>query len=270
MKRLFAMLIAVAMLTVGAATAFAADGVTLSIEGDTTCAPGSTLVLAFQLEKGSNMCAADIRVGFDTDDFKILEYTPSDLMSQHQGATNDNYGGQFALSMAGVDPITEGGTLFTLEFQVDSQSEGKHDFYFFTTSFSDYDGNPIETETAKFTVNVTGKAVSSETVDPAVTASGKPVEAVDEALEEAATVSSTDSTGLTTDGNGSDTDNNGLLTIILVVVLVVVVALVLVGVLRTKKKEEEEQPAEYKPVLDEDAKKLLDMDTKKKQDRSDE
>ncbi|MBR4868205.1 MAG: hypothetical protein IKU10_03530, partial [Clostridia bacterium] len=163
MKRIFAFTLILLMFASVLLTASAASATLTVTAGD--CAPGSTIEVAFGLEKNSNIAAADFRVSYDTAAFEFVDYENGELIDNRLGVGNCK-DGKVLFSTAGTDPIMDAGTLFTVKFKVDSKASGAHEFKFYTVSCCDYDQNKIKTEVAVAKVNISGKAVSKVEVKP--------------------------------------------------------------------------------------------------------
>lgn len=256
MKRFVTMLILMGILLCG--TVMAEGQATLTVTAK-DCAPGETITLAFGVAKDSNIAAANFEVTYDTDSFEYSAYEDGEAVANCMSVGNAT-DGKFLYAMAGTDPITEGGTLFTVEFLVDSAASGAHTFYFYTTSCCDADLNNIEVETVSAVVTVSGQAVSDVSVTPVTsqTEDGSTVAVSADNGESA--------TGLLVSGGAKQpTDNQqesggtatGWLIAGVVVVLIIVVAvLIVLAVARTKKNDD---PQQHESILDPEARSLLDM-----------
>ena len=269
MKRIVALLMVLAVLALGCVPALAAKEI-LTITGDDTCAPGSTITLAFGLTEGSNAAAVNVEVSYDTDTFEFVEYQNGDIIENAMAAGNGTKG-KVLFSLATLTPITKAGSLFTATFKVDSNAQGSHDFYFYSTAFSAYtsaDGESevdVETNTAKKVLTVEGEIASQVSVTPVYSTDDTGAQSVVSAqngenatgllVNPSASSKQEENQNPQGDGNGSST---------WVVVGVVVLALGALGLLVVaavaKAKKGDKELEQNESILTDDAKALLDLE----------
>lgn len=120
MKKMLCLILSV-IIAFGALSvlAFAADAPEVSLKIDKqTVRKGDTVTVTVNVPKDSKICAATIRLIYDTDCYTLKEANANGLISGEQ--FNDNYEGKKIVKYAAaiVDGITEGGALFTVELKV--------------------------------------------------------------------------------------------------------------------------------------------------------
>lgn len=228
------LLILVWMISLGMVAS--AQGATLTATPSAVC-PGGELTVAIGVEAGSNIAAGDLVLSYDTDTFQYVSYEYDTLLNSAISAGNcDN--GVCKLSFAGVEPITQGGTLFTVTFKVDSDATGEHDFYCYATSLVDAAGENIDCDEISFSVEPTGTPVTGTDVVPV--------------------------TGVDEKGNSyivMATSSEESIWLSILVVIGVVVAIVVLGglfvVLVSRAPAKEKQEPEHESILDEESRKFM-------------
>ncbi len=273
MKRLIAFVTVLCLVALGSVTAFAAPKEILTVSGPerNTCTPGSTITLTFGLAEGSNAAAVNVEVTYDTDTFEFIEYQNGDLLTDALAAGN-NADGKFLFTLATLTPITKAGSLFTVDFKVDSKATGDHSFFFYSTAFSDENNNDIETNTVETVLSVKGDAVSEVSVTPVYSAdenNSQYVVSADNGESATGVLVNPDATSSqtaqTTDGEG-----NGSSTWVIVGVIVLAVgALALLVVAAVVKARKGDKEVENQSILDDDAKALLDLESDALEDKKD-
>lgn len=259
MKRLIALVLTIGVLFCSIGMTVLAEEAKLTMKAE-DCAPGSTITLSFGLQAGSNIAAANFEVTYDTDTFEYSSYDTGDLVSNSLAVGNAS-NGKFLFATAGTTPITEAGTLFTIEFLVDSSASGEHTFYFYTTSCCDENMSEIKVERISSTVTVAGEAVSQVSVTPVTsTASNGSKVTVSADNGESATglvVGSSDNNSKAAgkkDSSGSS--RSWVIVLVVIVVAGLIAALLIAAVLRAKKNDRQE---DNQSILDEEAKRMLDL-----------
>lgn len=243
MKRIVTLVLTLLLVLSVTITASAAATLTASAPNPQ---PGTKITVTFGVKAGANLAAGKFVVSYDTSTYQYVtdSYVAGDLFNSF---INDHncLNGQVLVAFAGVEPITTEGTLFTLDFWVDSDAKQKGDFYFYGEGCADFDGNPIEVKEASVTVQPTGTPVTGTDVVP---------------------VTSVDENGKTyivgaTSGNGAKgrTVMGWVVAVLVVIAIVGVAVLVVWLLLRAKKDQPEEQPVKHQSILDDDAKKMLDF-----------
>ncbi len=262
-KRILTILLALAVGTVCCAGTALAAGVTLTAQAPAeTCAPGATVTLTFGLAADSHVAAADFKVTYDTAVFEYAGYENGDLINNRLAAGNC-VNGTFLFSMAGESEITQAGTLFTLDFLVDSSAKGDYTFQFFTTSCCDEDMNNLSTRSADLTLTVAGEAVSTVSVTPVPSQNDANSTVVVSAQNGEnpsgpATVNSQSGTTSAANGKGNGTGASALLVAVMVTVAILVALLVVLAVARAKRSDRREEA--HTPILTDEQRKLLDLD----------
>lgn len=273
MKRLIAFLTVLCLVAFCSVTAFAASKDVLTVSGPegNTCTPGSTITLTFGLAEGSNAAAVNVEVSYDTDTFEYVEYQNGDLLTDAI-AVGNNSDGKVLFTLATLTPITNAGSLFTVDFKVDSKATGEHSFFFYSTAFSDVDGNDIETNTVETVLTVTGDAVSEVSVTPVYSAdenNSQYVVSADNGESATGVLVNPDATSSKT-AQTADGEGDGSSTWVIVGVIVLAVGalalLVVAAVVKAKKGDKE---VENQSILDDDAKALLDLETDALEDKED-
>ncbi len=264
MKRFLAILLALAVGAACCAGTALAAGVTLTAQAPAeTCAPGATVTLTFGLAADSHVAAADFKVTYDTAVFEYAGYENGDLINNRLAAGNC-VNGTFLFSMAGETEITQAGTLFTLDFLVDSSAKGDHTFQFFATSCCDEDLNNLSAQSADLTVTVAGEAVSTVSVTPVPSQNeaGSTTVVSDQTDENAsgpADAQTVSQNGTASAANGKGGVNASVLPVVIVVTVIVLAALlVALAVARAKRNDRQEEA--HTPILTDEQRKLLDLD----------
>ena len=262
MKRILAILLALAVGAACCAGTALAAGVTLTAQAPAeTCAPGATVTLTFGLAADSHVAAADFKVTYDTAVFEYAGYENGDLINNRLAAGNC-VNGTFLFSMAGETEITQAGTLFTLDFLVDSSAKGDYSFQFFATSCCDEDLNNLSAQSADLTVTVAGEAVSTVSVTPVPSQNeaGSTTVVSDQADENASGPATVDSqSGTTSAANGKGGFNASVLPVVIVVTVIVLAALLVARAVARAKRSDRREEA-HTPILTDEQRKLLDLD----------
>lgn len=93
---------------------------------EVVAAPGEriTITLAASLDQ-AELLAADLAVAYDPAVLALVSVTPGAAASGFMAAINTSQAGRLALALAGATPMTTGGDLFILVFDVASQASGE-------------------------------------------------------------------------------------------------------------------------------------------------
>lgn len=267
MKKLFALIMAVCLVTLCLTPAMAEEKNLLTVSGPATCAPGSTFTMAFGLVAGTKAQAVNVEVSYDTDTFAFVDYENGDLIGNAIAAGNGDpstAGGKFLFTFACMEPMETAGVLFTITFKVDSKATGSHDFYFYSSTFNVDDGTSagkdLEPNALKQTVTVEGSSVSSVVVTPAYDDYGNVVSAQAGENKTIVTVDGTPANGSSVKGGKlSPLATVGIVVGIAVLIVGFVLILLAIGN-RKVKKEKERKEAPMKSILDDEAKAFLNME----------
>ncbi len=266
MKRIVALLLTLLLACLGFGAAAASDVLTVTAED---CAPGATITLSFGVAKNSNIAAADFAVTFDTDTFEYVSYENGPLLKNTMAVGNLS-GGQFLFAMAGTEPLTDEGVLFTVEFLVDSAASGAHEFAFIPTDCYNADVEPMTVSRASATVTVSGEAVSDVKVTPATsqTEDGSTVTvSAGTPAPSTLTVSGNPGGEAAPEAKMGGLSRTAVICIVVGAVLLLICLLILLAVLRAKKMAAQPQE-EVAPILSEDARALLELDDDALQNQS--
>ncbi len=275
MKRMITFAFCLCLVAMFTLSAFGATAPVLTIDAK-DCAPGSTIQMTFGIEAGSDLAAANLEVTYDTDTFEYVSYEDGELINNCL-AVGNNVDGKFLYALATTSALSSAGELFTLEFKVDSKASGSHTFYFYTTSCADATGGNLDAKTVSATVTVSGQAVSNVSVTPVTSKNedGSTVTVSADNGESATGVKvennkDKDTTSSKAQSNDEAKENNGendgqpkekgawVVVGIVAAAILVAAGVVLLIVKSGKKAEQEEE--QHAPILDEDAKALLDME----------
>ncbi len=269
MKRIVAMLMVLGVLALGCVSALAAPQEVLTVTGDTTCAPGSTITLTFGLTEGTKAQAVNVEVTYDTDTFEYVEYENGDLIGNALAAGNGTKG-KVLFTMASLTPITKAGSMFTATFKVDSNATGNHSFFFYSTSFNVDDGSAsgkdIEVSTVEHVMTVKGDSVSQVSVTPVystddqgsklVVSADKGESATGVMVHSGADNTSSDSSKVEGSGDG---ESSTWVVIGVAVLAIGALALLVVAAVAKAKNGDKELEANQS-ILTDDAKALLDLE----------
>ncbi len=242
MKKIVACLLITVLMTALSITAWAAETELTVVPS--VPQPGGTLTVAIEAKADSNLAAGQLYLSYDTDTFEYVDFTSGPLVS---GAINEGHcnNGLFIFAFATPEAITQQGTMVTVTFKVDSDAKEEHDFYCYAENLVDIDHNPIDCDEVEFSVTPTGTVVTGTDVTPvtAVDPKGNTYVVMAKSSEESSWIG-------------------------IVIGIVSILAIVGVGVLfvvmvsRTSTKQKEEP--KHQSILDEDSKKLLDLDDSSK------
>lgn len=267
MKRMVALCITLALVCLLGSTALAAKQELLTVTGDTTCTPGSTITLTFGLAANSNAQAVNVEVTYDTDTFEYVNYENGDLITDALAAGNGTEG-KVLFTLATLTPITKAGSLFTATFKVDSKATGTHNFFFYSTSFNVDDGSSagkdLEVNTVEYGVTVQGESTSSVAVTPVYSTTSEGTQSVVSAHNgegEVGVVVNSNQTPATSSqpqGKGEGTSSNWVVIGVVVLALGALALLVVAAVAKAKNGDKELEANQS--ILTEDAKALLDLD----------
>ena len=244
MKRLFALALALFITSAMTLTALAAPASLTVTAADAR--PGSEITVTFGVTAGANLNSGKFIISYDTAVFEYVtdSYEQGDLFNNF---INDHncLNGQVLVAFAGIDPITEAGTFFTLKFKIDSDAKGEQKIYFYADGATDVDGKAIELKEGSATVNLTGEPVTGTDVTPvtSVDANGK-----------------TYTVGAQSGGKKTGVVTEWIIAILGVAAITGLAVFVVFMILRTKKKEPVAEPVvQHQSILDDEAKKLLDL-----------
>ncbi len=278
MKRIVALLMILGLLALSCVPALAAKEDVLTVTGDTTCAPGSTLTLSFGIKEGTKLSALNVEVSYDTDTFEFVEYENGDLITDALAAGNGT-DGKVLFTLATLTPITKGGTLFTATFKVDSKATGNHSFFYYATLFNVDDGSAsgkdIEANTVEHVMTVGGEKVSSVAVTPVYSTTDEGTQSVVSAQNgESATGVLVPGASKPTDNSSKDGQTNGSSessqwVVVGVVVLALGALALLVVAAVAKAKKGDKKLEENQSILTDEAKALLDLDTDALEEKED-
>ena len=266
MKRFVAILSVLALVCLMGVTALAAPVEVLTVQGDTTCAPGSTLTLAFGLTKDSKAQAVNVEVTYDTDTFEFVEYENGDVIANALAAGNGT-DGKVLFTLATLTPIVEEGSMFTATFKVDSKATGDHKFFLYATSFNVDDGSSagkdIEANTVEYVVSVKGETVSEVSVAPVYSMDENGAQSVvsahDGEGEMGVVISSYQTTSSSVvKGEGNSESSTWVIVGVVVLAVGALALLVVAAVAKAKKGDKEE--VENQSILTDEAKALLDLE----------
>ncbi len=267
MKRMVALCITLALVCLLGSTALAAPVEMLTVTGDTTCTPGSTITLTFGLAANSNAQAVNVEVTYDTDTFEYVNYENGDLITDALAAGNGT-DGKVLFTLATLTPITKAGSLFTATFKVDSKAAGTHNFFFYSTSFNVDDGSSagkdLEVNTVEYGVTVQGESTSSVAVTPVYSTTSEGTQSVVSAHNgegEVGVVVNSNQTPATSSqpqGKGEGTSSNWVVIGVVVLALGALALLVVAAVAKAKNGDKELE--ENQSILTDEAKALLDLD----------
>ncbi len=243
MKRILTfVLIFVMLLSCCITASAAAPSLTMTAENPQ---PGGKLTITFGVEAGANINSAKFVVSYDTATFQYVSdsYEQGDLLSNF---INDHncLNGQVLVAAAGIEPIVEQGTLFTLTFLVDSNAKDTKSFYFYAEGCTDIDGKEVTVKEASLEITPTGTPITGTDVTPvtSVDANGK-----------------TYTVGATSSGKTKTSEVLSWVIAIVAVIVIVGLAVLIVWLLLNRKKKEVVVEANHKSILDEDAKDLLSL-----------
>ncbi len=265
MKRIVALLMILGLIALSCVTAVAAPQEVLTVTGEDTCAPGSTITLTFGLTDKSNAAAVNVEVTYDTDTFEFVEYKNGDLITDALAAGN-GVDGKVLFTLATLTPIVDAGSLFTATFKVDSNAKGDHSFFYYSTAFCVSDGGDsekdIETNTVEKVISVKGEAVSQVSVAPVYSTDDKGNQQVVSANNgESATGVLVDSNAQNNSSQdvqkGNNQSSNWVVVGVVVLALGALALLVVAAVAKAKKGDKE---SENQSILTEEAKALLDLE----------
>ena len=264
MKRIFSFILIFGLLACFFVPAQAAGTLDcLTISGPKTCQPGSTITMAFGLKEGANVSAFEFFVSYDTDTFQYVDYENGELVGGAMAAGNE-VNGEVKFTGATLTPINQTGVLFTVTFTVDSNAKGNHNFYYYSSLFSDEAGNDYTVNAVKQVVSVEGDVVSTVEVAPVYDANGNLVKA------------RVGEMGVAKEVENNEKDLTWLMIVGIIFGLAGLIAgtvwLLIVLANRKEKKAKAEREAPMSFILDEQAKEFLEMEEdslKKQEERED-
>lgn len=179
-KRVFALVLSIIMIlsavpaSVFANSGSAGDAVYAPIEFTVTDVKGvanKTVHVEVRVSENSQIASLGLELNFDSSKLLVVDYAAGDLLAAGLSAINGNVSDKVILSFASMEPLTKGGTLFSVDFDVTTTDVNDIiDMYITATEITDINGDDLTSTATAGTVEVVDLLYGDINLDNRITA----------------------------------------------------------------------------------------------------
>jgi len=163
-KRILSLILSIIMIlaampsTVFASSSSVEDVIYAPIEFTITDVKGvanKTVHVEVRVSENSQIASLGLELNFDSSKLLVAEYTTGDLLASGLSAINGNVSDKVILSFASMEPLTDSGTLFSVDFDVTTTDVNDIiDMYITVTEITDINGDSLTSTAVAGTVEV--------------------------------------------------------------------------------------------------------------------
>lgn len=162
--RIFSFILSIIMIfsampsTVFSVSSTAEESVYAPIEFTITDVKGvanKTVHVEVRVSENSQIASLGLELNFDSSKLLVVDYEAGELLSNGLSAINGNISDKVILSFAAMEPLTEAGTLFSVDFDVTATNVNDIiDMYVTVTEITDINGDELSSTATAGTVEV--------------------------------------------------------------------------------------------------------------------